>query len=338
LQKDDNEASKQISSQNSGRKRSDVNIRSVYAGQQIARSGLTKLCTMMNLPPPVNKSAYNSIQILVCDKAKTIAETVVKEAANRLIDKTLEEEPDNIETNENREMIASVAVSVDGTWQKRGHTSKIGCVFVISVKSGEVLDYVVKSLVCQTCVTSKKKLSANEFSTWYDTHKDECMINHEGSSDKMESDGAKEIFTRSIKTRRLKYVTFVGDGDSSSYGIVAKGCEEMYGDGYKVTKEECVGHVQKRMGSRLRSYKHRQRGNKLPDGKGVGRGSNRLTDGVINKIQNFYGQSIRNNINDLEGMTQSIWAIYKHMIVDSGKSLEEQHSLCPKSEDTWCKF
>ena len=38
--------------------------------------------------------------------------------------------------------------AVDGTWQKRGHTSKIGVVFVICVQTGEVLDYSVKCLVC----------------------------------------------------------------------------------------------------------------------------------------------------------------------------------------------
>ena len=49
-------------------------------------------------------------------------------------------------------MIAKVSVTVDGTWQKRGHSSKIGIVFVISVRTGEVLDYIVKSLVCHTCM------------------------------------------------------------------------------------------------------------------------------------------------------------------------------------------
>ena len=32
-----------------------------------------------------------------------------------------------------------------------------------------------------------------------------------------------------------------------------------------VAKEECVGHVQKRMGTRLRDYKKRMRGQKLSD-------------------------------------------------------------------------
>ena len=31
--------------------------------------------------------------------------------------------------------------TADGTWQRWGHSSKIGVVFVISVRTGEVLDY-----------------------------------------------------------------------------------------------------------------------------------------------------------------------------------------------------
>ena len=71
-------------------------------------------------------------------------------------------------------------------------------------------------------------------------------------------------------------------------------------------KEECVGHVQKRMGTGLREYKRKNRGRKLRDGKTVG-GSNRLTDKVIDKMQNFYGQAIRNNCRDLDGMKMIFW-------------------------------
>ena len=39
-----------------------------------------------------------------------------------------------------------VAVSIDGTWQKRyGHNSLLGATFVISIQNGCVLDYSIKS-------------------------------------------------------------------------------------------------------------------------------------------------------------------------------------------------
>jgi len=99
---------------------------------------------------------------------------------------------------------------------------------------------------------------------------------------------------RSIKKHNLKYTVFVGDGDSTCFGAVREACCDEYGDFYIITKEECVGHVQKRMGTRLRTYKKKMRGLKLSDEKTVG-GGGRLTDKSIDKMQNFYGQCIRNS-------------------------------------------
>ena len=77
----------------------------------------------------------------------------MKESANRLRDIIAKEKPENIEIDEKGNMIAKVSVAVDGTWQKREHSSKIGIVFVISLRTGEVLlDYIVKCLVCHTCM------------------------------------------------------------------------------------------------------------------------------------------------------------------------------------------
>ena len=148
----------------------------------------------------------------------------------------------------------------------------------------------------------------------------------------METQGSKEIFLRSIEKYNLKYVEFVGDGDSGCFGALREVCEKEYGDEYVVRKEECVGHVQKRMGTGLREYKRKNRGRKLSDGKTVD-GTNRLTDKVVDQIQNFYGQAIRNNCGDLEGMKNDIWAIYGHMICDQCP-LEEQHSRCPMGKNT----
>ena len=56
-----------------------------------------------------------------------------------LREKLAAKKSDDIDNNE----ILQAAVTVDGTWQKRGHSSKIGVVFVISVDTGEILDYSV---------------------------------------------------------------------------------------------------------------------------------------------------------------------------------------------------
>ncbi len=159
--------------------------------------------------------------------------------------------PDDIEVD-GEDIIANVAITDDGTWQKRGHSSKIGVVFVISVEMGEILHYEVKSLFCHECKahTSCDHESVN-YKEWKKAHKKNCEINHHGSSEEMEAVSAVDIFSRSIETRNLKYTTFVGDGNSSSFGWVKEALEKKFGTGYEIKKEECVGHVQKRLGTAL---------------------------------------------------------------------------------------
>ena len=75
-------------------------------------------------------------------------------------------------------------------------------------------------------------------------------------------------------------------------------------------------------------------GKKLSDGKGIG-GAKRLTDSMIDKLQNYYGMAIRSNIHDLESMRRAVWATYFHELSTDEKP---QHGLCPKGHDSWCKF
>ena len=78
---------------------------------------------------------------------------------------------------------------------------------------------------------------------------------------------------------------------------------------YDVTpvKLECVGHVQKRLGTRLR--------NKIKEYKGTATplsGRGKLTESIINSLQNFYGKAIRENTNKLYLMKKSVGAILWH--------------------------
>ena len=73
-------------------------------------------------------------------KSKEAAEKIMKEAADRLIILCMEES-ESIYVDPDGTQIARVAVTLDGTLQKRGHSSKHGFIFLISVDTGEVLDY-----------------------------------------------------------------------------------------------------------------------------------------------------------------------------------------------------
>ncbi|GFX49419.1 uncharacterized protein TNCV_3341971 [Trichonephila clavipes] len=66
-----------------------------------------------------------------------------------------------------------------------------------------------------------------------------------------------------------------------------------------VTKFECIGHVQKRVGSRLRKLKTKTKG---LSGKG------KLTDNFIERLQNYYGIAVRSNVGNLTAMQQNVIA------------------------------
>ena len=68
----------------------------------------------------------------------------------------------------------------------------------------------------------------------------------------MEAAGAKILYQRSVKLRKLWYIPFIGDGDSKAYTAVLKQ-EQPYGPAVFIPKQECVSHVTKRTGTGLRA-------------------------------------------------------------------------------------
>lgn len=146
----------------------------------------------------------------------------------------------------------------------------------------------------------------------------------------MEVEGAKRVFSRSEPTRQVRYKYYLGDGDLKGFQTVAS--SKPYGDGFQIEKLDCVGHVQKRMGGRLRRLRKEIKGNVLSDGLKIGGKNGRLTDVVIDSLQNYYGLAIRRSKNDLDKMTKDIWSIHYHK---SSTNDQPRHDSC---EESWCKF
>lgn len=186
-------------------------------------------------------------------------------------------------------------MSADGTWQKCGHSSLNGCVPVISADAGKVLDVEALSSSCKAC-TLKSKLcpTSAKFEEWKAKHTN-CNANHTGNAGSMEPIVLYRTFERSEATRSLKYVDYYGDGDSNSNATV----KDIYGKN-SVRKLECIGRVQKRVGCRLR---------KRVAGL-AGRG--KLTDALIDGLQNYSGIAIRANVGDLQGMKKATLASLFH--------------------------
>ena len=77
----------------------------------------------------------------------------------------------------------------------------------------------------------------------------------------MEPAGILKCFMRSVEQLNLRFINFIGNGDSKAYYEVVKA--NPYGDRYPVNKAECLGHIQTRVGSRLRKLRKEYGGKKL---------------------------------------------------------------------------
>ena len=195
---------------------------------------MKRLCTDFNFPQPITEKPYNRYIRYIEQKAVSNCERSLSGAARYLRKVELNGRPDDGQ-------ILDVAVSVDDAWQKcYGFNSLNGMVFLISIDTGCVLDYVVKTKFCHEC-----KANRNASEEWKSKHKTVCCVNHEGSSGAMEKEGSFEMFLGSIEKHNIQYTTYVGDGDPSSYGAVNEALEKKYGDQYQVEKEDCIGHIQK---------------------------------------------------------------------------------------------
>ena len=149
------------------------------------------------------------------------------------------------------------------------------------------------------------------------------------SSGSMESQGAVSIFARSIEKYNLRYMHFMVTQiplkvlDSKPYYEIAP------------KKLECIEHVQKRLGTRLRKLHSDMKSLKLADRKNIS-GKGRLTDRLINKMQNCFGMAIRPNLGQLYAMKKSVLAILWHFT--DIKNLDVRYQFCPRLAISWCKY
>ena len=296
-------------------------------------AGYTSLTANLNLRA-VNSRRYEQYKHFIgieMQKKNELSMEGVRECIELYYALELGIEPD-------KEGILDIEVSFDGTWQKRGHTSHYGAAAVIECHTGFIVDYEVLSNFCHWCSKSRSKKRTAEQKQ---EHKKVCNINFDGKSGAMEKESAIKIWKRSEQVHKLRYTTFVSDGDSSAYkGVIGMN----NGTGpytKKVIKEECVNHVAKRLGTRLRALKKTtavekvtKTGKKLKSS-ALG-GKDKLTDFVITKLTEYFGNAIRSNVGKTtDSMRRSIMASYFHY---SSTDKDPVHKKCPTGENTWCFY
>lgn len=234
---------------------------------------------------------------------------------------------------------------LSGSWHTRGHCSSLGLGVVIDAHTTLALDYEVMSKKCMACsrmATSlkAKKITQAKLDAWKHQHQAKCNLNYAGSSGGMEEKSAKLIWNRSLQ-KKLRYINFIGDGDCSSYNAITSMNDGAgpYGAQKEVEKEECVNHVHKRMGTAFRklvkettveteTQKGGVRQKKLLGGRG------KLTESVIEKVQDYYGAAIRRHVNGtVEEMSRDIWSTYYHC---SSTDNKHNHFYCPEGIKSRC--
>ena len=217
------------------------------------------------------------------------AQESVEKAAHEICDLESQKLDDTASATD-IDSVLDTKVSGDGAWQKRGRSSLKGVVTLIG--SEKCFDYEVLSKKCRSCEAweYKKATDIVACNDWTAQHM--CSINHTGSAGAMEVVGMQKMFGRSVNLHVIRYAFYIRDGDTKSFDQICK--SDPYPD-HTIRTGECVGHVQKRVGSRLRNVKSQYKGKKLSDSIGIGGGKGRLTNEVMNTLQNHYGMAIRHS-------------------------------------------
>ena len=286
------------------------------------RSGLQTFSAFINMPPPLLWLSYTAHAQLILNLTSQKA-LKSREAMSQHLHMVHGLQEDDI---------LDIIVTCDGTWSKRGFTALYGVVVVASWETGQVLDCEVLSKYCAECSAhSHLDTESTQFLEWMETHKHHCDANYAGSSPAMEAEGALQMWKRLVETLKLRYTTVISDGDSKT--IKHLNNNKPYGE-VEIEKHECVGHVQKRLGTQLRKLKKSQVKDKSGKSVRFGR-KGHLTEKIIDQLQVYYGGAIWNNSHDLEGMERAIWAIFYHSV-----STDEnpRHDYCPVGPDSWCKY
>ncbi|GFV53168.1 uncharacterized protein TNCV_3705391 [Trichonephila clavipes] len=123
-------------------------------------SALDTFCTIMSLPKPVSQKAYDSINIRIADECETLANASMSDVA-------LEEKIRDGTRN-------CIAVSGDGTWKTRGHTSLVGVCTLIGAECGKVLDIEIMSSFCKVCDSFKGRKFGPKYSVFLAKHQQFC--------------------------------------------------------------------------------------------------------------------------------------------------------------------
>ena len=293
------------------RGQSDLNLRSLVAVHTTSQSweDFRLTCSLLDLKVPTSTISKRHMKTFVAATTSVVGKSMEISASQ-----VHSSSPTTALLSDN---LRSCTVSFDASWHRRSHFSNQGFAAAIDSEYGKVLDYQLYDRVCYLCSKwpeERKEKNPEEYEEYWSTHKLLCTANFSGSSQSMESAAAIEIWNRSIACHSLVYDTYIGDGDSSSYKNLVKA--DPYNGIAKVRKEECLGHVQKRVKKHLRKKSKIFKG--LPEAK-------------ADRIAHLYARVIVQHRGDSPGdIHDALQVLLLHT--------EEKHSRCPDGAGSWCYY
>ena len=164
--------------------------------------------------------------------------------------------------------VPAITVIVDGGWSKRSHkhsyNAKSGVGIIIGQETKKILHIGVRNKYCAICAQASRKGEEAK------DHK--CFKNWDGASSSMETDIIVEGFKTAEEKHGVRYIRFVGDGDSSVYPSLVSSVPVW---GYAIQKIECANHATKCYRSALEKLV-----NDNPSYKGKGK----LTDAMRKRL------------------------------------------------------
>lgn len=116
------------------------------------------------MPPPPAAKNYSKISSIITSCLRSIAKESMSNAAEEV--RNLKEPKDSAGPGP-----VNCGVSCDGAWQKRGFSSKNGCVTVISIDTGKVIDLETLSQACKQCELHEHlDKNSEEYQRWKADH------------------------------------------------------------------------------------------------------------------------------------------------------------------------
>ncbi|GBM55783.1 hypothetical protein AVEN_190363-1 [Araneus ventricosus] len=105
----------------------------------------------------------------------------------------------------------------------------------------------------------------------------------------------------------MRYMSVLSDGDSKTYQDLLE--LDVYDDSMNISKEECLNHEAKRLGTGLRNKVKEWRSRCVTNG---GRKEGSLKESTIFKHSNFYRKAIKESVTDVQKMKTAIFASLFH--------------------------